>query len=75
METPSEELDVINQTLLSRAVELTELDASAPRTLIQEDVLMDAYVAEFVSESESLEGNDSTPAEVLDASRELVGGV
>lgn len=61
----------IDRTLLQEALELTARDAAAPRTPVDEDRLMDGFVAEFVAESESIEGHDSKPVEVLDSARDL----
>jgi hypothetical protein len=62
----------VDQSLLREALELTTLDRATPRTAIEEDCLMDGYIAEFVAESESLEGHDSKASEVLDSARALV---
>jgi hypothetical protein len=61
----------LDPALLRDAVELTARYHAAPRSAVEEDALMDAFVAEFVAESESLAGYDATPLEVLNASRDL----
>jgi len=61
----------VNQLFLREALELTALDRAKRRTAIEEDCLMDDYVAEFVAESESLEGHDSAASEVLASARAL----
>jgi hypothetical protein len=61
----------LDPALLREAVELTALYHATPRSAVEEDSLMDAFVAEFVAESESLEGYDTTPTEVLNAARDL----
>ncbi len=61
----------IDRALLREALDLTAEDRATPRTAVQEDVLMEVFIAEFVAESESLEGHESKASEVLDASREL----
>lgn len=62
----------VNPSLLREALKLTALDRGMYRTAIEEDCLMDGYIAEFVAESESLEGNDTKASEVLDSARALV---
>jgi hypothetical protein len=62
---------ITDRALLMEALKLTNEDRATARTAVEEDVLMDMFVAEFVAESESLEGYDSKAADVLDASREL----
>jgi hypothetical protein len=62
---------MLDRTLLREALELTARDAATPRTPIDEERLMDGFVAEFVAESESLEGHDTKPIEVLDSVRDL----
>jgi hypothetical protein len=61
----------LDRTLLHEIVKITLQDAATPRTSVDEDRLMDGFVAEFVAESESLEGHDSNPGEVLDSARDL----
>ena len=61
----------VNQSLLRKALALTALDCATPRTAIEEDSLMDGYVAEFVAESESLERHDCTASDVLHSSQAL----
>jgi hypothetical protein len=61
----------LDPALLQEAVELTARYYATPRSAVDEDALMDAFAAEFVAESESLEGHDATPTEVLNASRDL----
>jgi hypothetical protein len=61
----------VNQSLLREALELTALDRATPRTTLEEACLMDGYIAEFVAESESLEGHDCTASDVLDSARAL----
>ena len=62
---------MLDQTLLREALELTRRDADTPRTAVDEDRLLDGFVAEFVAESESLEGHDSKPVDVLNSARDL----
>jgi len=57
----------LNENLRREALELTAKDKATPRTAVDEDRLMDGFVAE----SESLEGHDSKPAEVLNSARDL----
>lgn len=60
------------EILISEARRLTNLDANTARTAVESACLMDGFVAEFVAESESLEGCDASPADVLDSVRDLV---
>ena len=62
----------LDSALLKEALDLTARDGAAARSAVDEDCLMDRFVAEFVAESESLEGHDSVASEVLDAARNLV---
>lgn len=62
----------VDRNLLLEALRLTDVDHSMQRTAVQADCLMDSFVAQFVSESESIEGHNSTPREVLDSARDLV---
>jgi len=61
----------LDRALVQEALDVTARDAAAPRTPIDEDRLMDGFVAEFVAESESLEGYDTNSAEVLNSARDL----
>jgi hypothetical protein len=61
----------VDQSLLREALELTTRDRRTPRTAGEEDHLMDRYIAEFVAESESIEGHDCTASEVLASARSL----
>ncbi len=61
----------LDPALLHEAVERTARYHANLRSAVEEDALMDAFVAEFVAESESLEGHDTTPMEVLNAARDL----
>ena len=62
----------IDPALLREAVELTIKDAAIPRTAVEEERRRDGFIAEFIAESESLEGNDTTPIAVLNSARDLV---
>jgi hypothetical protein len=59
---------------LRRATELTERDRSTPRTEAESDILLDRFVAEFVAESESMEGHATKASEVFDSVRDLALG-
>jgi hypothetical protein len=61
----------LDRTILHEALDATTRDAATPRTAVEEDRLMDGFVAEFVAGSESLEGHDTNSAEVLDSARDL----
>ena len=61
----------VDRVLLLEALHLTAKDRDERRTAVQADMLMDKFVAEFVAESESLEGHASKASEVLDASQAL----
>jgi hypothetical protein len=61
----------LDPALIHEAVELTTCYYATPRSAVEEDCFLDAFVAEFVAESESLEGHDTTPTEVLNAARDL----
>jgi hypothetical protein len=62
---------MLDPTLLKEALDLTAQDAATARASVEEDRLMLGFVAEFVAESESLEGHDSKPGQVLDSARDL----
>ena len=62
---------IIDQSLLREALELTTRDRRTPRTAGDMDHLMDRYIAEFVAESESIEGHDCTASEVLASAHAL----
>ena len=62
---------LLNTELLREAVDLTIRDRDIPRTQVDEDLLLEGFIAEFVAESESLEGHDSKPTEVMDSVRDL----
>jgi len=61
----------LDRALVQEALDVTARDAAVPRTPIDEDRLMDGFVAEFVAESESLEGHDTNSADVLNSARDL----
>ncbi len=58
-------------SLIREALELTERYEAAPRSDVDRDVVVSAFLADFVAESESLEGHASQPREVLDSVRDL----
>ncbi len=61
----------LDGALVQEALDVTARDAAAPRTPVDEDRLMNGSVAEFVAESESLEGYDINSADILNSSRDL----
>jgi hypothetical protein len=63
---------IVNVDLLAEVVALNARDRATARTAVEEDCLLDLFVADFVAESESLEGHDTDASEVLDAARALV---
>jgi hypothetical protein len=62
----------LDRSLRLEATRLTAQDDTAVRTLMDEDRLLTGFVAEFVAQSESLEGHDSKASDVLDSMRDLV---
>jgi hypothetical protein len=63
---------MLDPDLLQKAVTITADDAVAARTPVDEDRLLAGFVAEFVAESESLDGHDTNAADVLNSVRDLV---
>jgi hypothetical protein len=61
----------INQKLVLEAVDLTAQESAIHRTDVDRDVLLSRFVAEFVAESESLEGYESKASDVFDSVRDL----
>ena len=61
----------LSPSLVQEALKVTALDAAVPRTPVDEDRLSDRLVAEFVAESESLEGHDIGAVDVLNSVRDL----
>ncbi len=61
----------LNAELLRKAIELTKRDRATPRTEAEKDILLDRFVAEFVAESESMEGHATKASEVFDSVRDL----
>lgn len=62
----------IDRDLVSRVFASEKADGLIPRSSLDEARLEERYLAEFVAESESMEGYQSSATEVLDGVRDLV---
>ena len=69
--TGSTDMMVLDRVQRLEALRLMALDSDTARTAVDSARLMNGFVAEFVAESESLEGCDTKPADVLDSARDL----
>ena len=62
----------IRADLLETAVSLTKRELGVVRSQTDTDVIDRRFLAEFVAESESLEGHDTKPGDVLDSVKRLI---
>jgi len=63
---------VLDRSKRIEALKLMALDSKTARTAVDNTRLMVGFIAEFIAESESLEGYEANAADVLDSVRDLV---